>query len=67
MTKRDIIVLREHQKIVNSQRKFDSQLQIAQQSAGQQIDDRVHENLADLDAKVKSIIKDTVKSQSIKK
>ena len=39
----------------------------AQQSAGQQIDSRVDKNLAGLDAKVKSIIKETVKSQSIKK
>ena len=67
MTKRGRIILREHQKTVNSQRKFDSQLQIAQQSAGQQIDNRVDKSLADLDAKVKSIIKDTFKTQYIKK
>ena len=65
INKRDRIVLREHQKVVNSQRKFDSQLLIAQQSAGQQIDNRVDQNLVGLDAKVKSIIKDTVKSQAI--
>ena len=52
---------------MNSQRKFDSQLLIAQQSAGQQIDNKVDKTLAGLDAKVKSIIRDTVKSQSIKK
>ena len=65
INKRDKIVLREHQKVVNSQRKFDSQHLIAQQSAGQQIDNRVDQNLVGLDVKVKSIIKDTVKSQAI--
>ena len=54
---RDRILLREQQKIIADQRKFDSQLKNAQLSAGQQIDNRVDR---DLDAKVKSIIKDTV-------
>ena len=67
VSKRDRILLKEHQKVINVQKKFDSQLLNAQQSAGQQIDDRVDKTLAGLDAKVKSIIKDTVKSQSIKK
>ena len=67
ITKRDRIVLREHKKTVNAQKKFDSQLQTAQQSAGQQIDRRIDKTLAGLDAKVKNIIKETVKSQSIKK
>ena len=59
--------MKEHQKVINSQNKFNSQLLNAQQYAGQQIDNRVDKTLASLDAKVKSIIKDTVKSQSIKK
>ena len=59
--------MREHHKTLESQRKFDSKLKEAQQSAGQQIDSRCDKNFANLDAKVKSIIKDTVKSQSIKK
>ena len=42
-------------------------MKAAQQSAGQQIDNRVDQPLSGLDAKVKSIIKDTVKSTSIKK
>ena len=65
--RRDRIVLREHQKNINDQRRFDIQLKNTQQLAGQQIDNRVDKNLAGLDAKVKSIIKETVKSQSIKK
>ena len=64
---RDKIVLREHHKSVGNQNKFDAQLKVAQQSAGQQIDSRVDKSLACLDAKVKSIIKETVKSQSVKK
>ena len=60
-------MLFENIKICQHPRKFDSQLQTAQQSAGQQIDSRIDKNLAGLDAKVKSIIKETVKSQSIKK
>jgi hypothetical protein len=59
------LVLREHQKNINDQRKFDAQLKNAQQSAGQQMDNRVGQNLAGLDAKVKSIIKETVKRQFI--
>ena len=58
------ILLREHQKTLSDQRKFDAQLKNAQLPAGQQIDNRIDLNL---DAKVKSIIKETVKSQSIKK
>ena len=42
-------------------------MKAAQQSAGQQIDSRYDKNLENLGAKVKSIIKETVKSQSIKK
>ena len=61
------IILREHHKTLNTQKKYDAQLKAAQQSAGQQIDSRCDKNLASLDAKVKSIIKETVKSQSIKK
>ena len=67
ITRRDRIISREHAKAVQSQRKFDTQLQTAQLSAGQQIDKRIDENLAGLDAKVKSIIKETAKSQYIKK
>ena len=59
--------MREHHKTLNTQKKYDAQLKAAQQSAGQQIDSRCDKNLASLDAKVKSIIKDNVKSQSIKK
>ena len=64
---RDRIVLRDHHKVLSNQKKFDAQLKAAQQTAGQQIDNTVHQSLAHLDAKVKSIIKDTVKSTSIKK
>ena len=67
ITKRDKIVLKEHNKTLQIQRKFDAQLENAQLSAGQQIDNRIDQNLAGLDAKVKSIIKDTVKSHSIKR
>ena len=67
ITKRDRIVLKEHNKTLQIQRKFDAQLENAQLSAGQQIDNRIDQNLAGLDAKVKSIIKDTVKSHSIKR
>ena len=66
-SQKETIVLREDQKSVNTQKKIDSQLQTAQQSAGQQIDSRIDKNLAGLDAKVKSIIEETVKRQSIKK
>ena len=64
---KDRIISREHAKVVQNQRKFDTQFQAAQLSARQQIDKRIDENLAGLDAKVKSIIKETVKSQYIKK
>ena len=64
---KDRIISREHAKIVQNQRKFDTQFQAAQLSARQQIDKRIDENLAGLDAKVKSIIKETAKSQYIKK
>ena len=67
ITQRDRIISREHAKVVQSRRKFDTQLQTAQLSAGQQIDQRIDENLAGLGAKVKSIIKETVKSEYIKK
>ena len=53
--------------LVQNQRKFDTQFQAAQLSARQQIDKRIDENLAGLDAKVKSIIKETATSQYIKK
>ena len=52
--RRDRNVLREHQKNINDQRRFDIQLKNAQQSAGQQIDNRVDKNMAGLDAKVKA-------------
>ena len=65
--KRDRVILKEHNKTLQSQKKFDSQLENAQLSAGQQIDNRIDQNMAGLDAKVKSIIKDTVKSHSIKR
>ena len=67
ITRRDRIVAREYAKTIQNQREFDVQLQTAQLPAGQQIDNRVDKKLAGLDAKVKSIIKDTVKSQFIKK
>ena len=67
IAKRDRIILKEHNKNLQIQKKFDSQLEKAQLTAGQQIDNRIDQNLADLDAKVKSIIKDTVKSHSIKR
>ena len=62
------IIAREHAKMVQNQKKltFDDKLHTAQIPASLQIDNRVDNKLADLDAKVKSIIKDTVKSQSIK-
>ena len=59
--------MNEHNKTLQNQKKFDAQLENAQLSAGQQIDNRIDQNLAGLDAKVKSIIKDTVKSHSIKR
>ena len=48
-------------------KKNDTQLQTAQLSAGQQIENRIDKNMAGLDAKVRSIKKETVKSQFIKK
>ena len=65
--RRDRITLREHNRTLTGQKRFDAQLENAQLSAGQQIDRRIDQNLAGLDAKVKSIIKETVKSQSIKR
>ena len=65
--RRDRIILKEHNKSLQNQKKFDAQLENAQLSAGQQIDNRIDQNLAGLDAKVKSIIKDTVKIHSIKR
>ena len=60
-------MLREHHKALNTQKRFeDKQLKAAQQSAGAQIDARCDLNLAGIDVKVKSIIKETVKRQSIK-
>ena len=64
--RRDRITLRENIKNLTNQKKFDAQLENAQLSAGQQIDRRIDQNLAGLDAKVKSIIKETFKSKSIK-
>ena len=57
---------REHQKSVSSQKRHDAQLKASQQSAGAQNDARCDVNLAGIDDKVKCIIKDTGKSQSIK-
>ena len=54
-------MLKEHNKSLSNQKKYETQLENAQLSAGQQIDKRVDQNLAELDAKVKSIIRDTVK------
>ena len=62
----DRILLREHHKSLNSQRRFEAQLKAAQQSAVQ-IDARCDVNLAGIDDNVKRIIKETVKSQSVKK
>ena len=67
ITRRDRITQREHTKILSNQKKFETQLENAQLSAGQQIDRRIDTKMAGLDAKVKSIMKETVKSQSIKK
>ena len=59
--------MRDHHKNLNAQKKFDDQFKAGQRSAGEQIDSMCDKNLANLDAKVKSIIKETVKSTSIKK
>ena len=60
-------MVREHQKSVSSQKRFDAYLKAAQQSAGAQIDARCDINLARIDDKAKCIIKDTIKSKSIKR
>ena len=65
--KRDRIILKEHNKSLSNQRKFEAQLENAQLSAGQEIDNCVEQTLAELDTKVKSIIIDIVKSNSIKR
>ena len=67
INKRDKLILREHAKVVQNQRRFDTQLKTAQMSAGQQIDLRIDTKFADLGATIRGIIKDTVKHQSIKK
>jgi len=67
ITRRDKIIARDHAKVVQGQRKFDVQLQTAQMSAGQQIDKRIDEKFTNLSDTVKSIIKETVKQQYIKK
>ena len=67
ITKRDKFISREHAKVIQNQRKFDTQLHTAQMSAGQQIDLRIDDKLTNLNATVKSIIKDTVKNKFIKK
>ena len=67
INKRDKLILREHAKVVQNQRKFDTQLKTAQMSAGQQIDLRIDNKFSDLSATVRGIIKDTVKNQYIKK
>ena len=65
--RRDRITLKEHNKSLLNQKKFEAQLENAQLSAGQQIDNRVDQHMAGLDTKVKSIIRDTVKSHPIKR
>ena len=59
----------ENNRIYQFTNRLDAQLKAVQQSAGVQIDARCDLNLAGhgIDGKVKHIIKDTVKSQSIKK
>ena len=59
--------MRAHHKALNAQKRFENQQKTVEQSAGAQIDARCYLNLAGIEAKVKSIIKETVKSQSIKK
>ena len=56
INKRDKLILREHAQVVQNQRKFDTQLQTAQMSAGQQIDLRIDTKFADLGATVRGII-----------
>ena len=67
INKRERILAREHAKTLQTQKKFDDKLHQAQLPAGKQIDNRIDSNMADLDTKIKSIIKDTIKSRSIKK
>jgi hypothetical protein len=67
INKRERIISRDHAKTLQSQKKFDNKLQNAQLSAGKQIDNRIDSRLVDLEGTVKSIIKDTIKSRSIKK
>ena len=55
--RRDRLIMREHHKNLNTQKKFDDQLKAAKQSAGQQIDSRCDKNLANLDAKLKASLK----------
>ena len=50
--KRDRVVLREHHKALNSQRRFESQLKAAQESVGVQKDESCYVNLAGIDSKV---------------
>ena len=63
---RDRIIGKEHTKVVQNHKKFDTQLQTAQLSARQQIDNRIDQNMTGLDAKVKSIKRNS-SSQLIKK
>ena len=67
INKRERIIARDHAKIIQSQKKFDDKLHAAQIPAGKQIDNRIDMRMADLDAKIKGVIKDTIKSRSIKK
>jgi len=67
ISRRDKIIARDHAKVVQGQRKFDVQLETAQMSAGQQIDKRIDDKFTGFADTVKSIIKNTVKEQYIKK
>ena len=67
IVRRDRLVLKEQQKSLQTKQRFENQLKAAQQSAGAQIDARCDANLANVDDRVKRIIQETVKSQSIKK
>ena len=67
IVRRDRLVLKEEQKSLQTKQRFENQLKAAQQSAGAQIDARCDANLANVDDRVKRIIQETVKSQSIKK
>ena len=44
---KDRIMLKEHNKSLSNQKKYETQLENAQLSAGQQIDKRVDQNLAE--------------------